>query len=115
MLDYSSCNFCTSYTQKLWKSSGTVRILLTFLIITGLIASTGCTGWAQKQGKALKTVGIGSEEVKKRIGEPDTVEKTADNSILWVYRPPYKLMPNHEGTVYLQFQEGKVVKAFSLK
>lgn len=115
MLEYSFYDFCTSYAQKMWKSPGTVRVLLTFLIIAGLMASPGCTGWSQKREQALKMVGQGSEEVKKRIGEPNVVAKKPDNSIFWVYRPPYRLMPNQKGSVYLEFQDGKVVKAFSLK
>lgn len=99
----------------MWKNCGTARILLAFLIVLGIVFSSGCTGWAQKREQALKMVGSGSEEVKKRIGEPNVIAKKPDNSIVWIYRPRYKLMPNEEGSIYLEFQDGKVVKAFSLK
>lgn len=95
--------------------SGTTRVFLTLLIIAGLVFSSGCTGWAQKREQALKMVGSNSDDVKKRIGEPNIVAKNPDDAIIWIYRPPFKLMPNQEGSVYLEFQDGRVVKAFSLK
>lgn len=93
----------------------TVRILLAFLIVTGLLFTSGCTGWAQKRERALKMVGSDSEQVKKLVGEPNIVTRNPENSVIWIYRPPYKLIPNEEGSVYLEFQDGKVAKAFSLK
>lgn len=104
-----------NYGMTMWKGPGAVRVLLAFLIVTGLLFSSGCTGWAQKREQALKMVGSTSEEVKKRIGQPNVVAKNPDEAIIWIYRPPYRLMPNQEGSVYLEFQDGKVVKAFSLK
>jgi hypothetical protein len=115
MLANQSYDFCRNWPQEISKRYGTGRLFLAFLIVMGLVFSSGCTGWAQKREHALKMVGSGSEEVKKRIGEPSVVTKKPDNSIVWIYRPPYKLMPNQEGSVYLEFLDGKVVKAFSLK
>lgn len=103
------------YTGNRGNAYKTVRCFLAFLIIGGLLVTAGCTGWGQKRDQALKMVGSESEIVKKRIGEPDVVAKTADNAIIWIYRPPYKLRPNQGGSVYLEFEDGKVVKAFSLK
>jgi hypothetical protein len=113
----SSFRFLTNGARTIWKGGkGTpMRIPLVFLVITVLVFSSGCTGWAQKRERALKMVGISSEEVKKGIGEPSVVAKNPENAVIWIYRPPYKLMPNQEGSVYLEFQDGKVVKAFSLK
>jgi hypothetical protein len=93
----------------------TARTFMALLVVVGLIFSSGCTGWTQKRTQALRMVGSPSEEVKKHIGEPDVVAKNQDNVIIWIYRPPYKLMPNEEGNVYLEFQDGKVAKAFSLQ
>jgi|WetSurMetagenome_2_1015567.scaffolds.fasta_scaffold301998_1 hypothetical protein len=115
MLTSHSYDLCKNWARKISRRPGTVKILLAFLIVTGLIFSSGCTGWAQRREQALKMVGSGSEEVKKRIGEPSVITKKPDNSIVWIYRPPYKLMPNQEGSVYLEFLDGKVVKTFSLK
>jgi len=49
-------------------------------------------------------------EVKKKYGEPDIVSKMPDNRILWTYQPTWKLMPDNKGTVYIEFENGKVVK-----
>jgi len=49
-------------------------------------------------------------EVKKRFGEPDVVSKMPDNHILWTYQPTWKLMPDNKGTMYLEFENGKVIK-----
>lgn len=107
--------FCSNRRTALLNGPGAVKILLAFLIVTGLVFASGCTGWAQKREQALKMIGSTSDDVKKRIGEPNVVTKNPDDEIVWIYRPPYKLMPNQEGSVYLEFQDGKVVKAFSLK
>lgn len=49
-------------------------------------------------------------EVKKKYGEPDIVSKMPDNRILWTYQPTWKLLPDNKGTVYIEFENGKVVK-----
>lgn len=52
----------------------------------------------------------GEEEVKKRFGEPDIVSKTPDGHIIWTYKPTWKLLPDNKGTLYVEFEGGKVVK-----
>lgn len=49
-------------------------------------------------------------EVKRKYGEPDIVSKTPDNLILWTYQPTWKLLPDNKGTIYVEFENGKVVK-----
>jgi hypothetical protein len=49
-------------------------------------------------------------EVKKKFGEPDMVSKMPDDRILWTYQPTWKLMPDNKGIVYIEFENGKVVK-----
>jgi hypothetical protein len=49
-------------------------------------------------------------EVKKKFGEPDVVSKMPDNRIIWTYQPTWKIMPDNKGTVYIEFENGKVVK-----
>lgn len=49
-------------------------------------------------------------EVKKKFGEPDVVSKMPDSRILWTYQPKWKLIPDNKGTVYIEFEKGKVVK-----
>jgi hypothetical protein len=54
----------------------------------------------------------GQDEVRKRLGEPTIISRTPDGHILWVYQPSWKIMPNDKGTVYVEFEDGKVVKVF---
>jgi hypothetical protein len=49
-------------------------------------------------------------EVKKKFGEPDIVSKMPDNRIIWTYQPTWKIMPDNKDTVYIEFENGKVVK-----
>jgi len=57
-------------------------------------------------------IGQDQDEVKKKLGEPTDVSKTAEGNLLWVYRPPWKLLPDDRGTQYVEFKDGKVVKVF---
>ena len=57
-------------------------------------------------------IGQDQDEVKKKLGEPTDVSKTAEGNLLWVYRPPWKLLPDDKGTQYVEFKDGKVVKVF---
>jgi len=113
----SSFRLLKKCAQTIWKGGkgAGLRVPLALLVITVLISPSGCTGWAQKREGALKMVGSSPEEVKKLIGEPNVVAKNPENAVIWIYRPPYKLMPNDKGSVYLEFQDAKVVKVFSLK
>jgi len=49
-------------------------------------------------------------EVKKKFGEPDIVSKMPDNRIIWTYQPTWKIMPDNKDTVYIEFENGKVIK-----
>jgi hypothetical protein len=55
-------------------------------------------------------INMTEEEVRARLGEPDIVSKTPENRIIWTYKPSWKLMPDNKGTVYLELENGKVVK-----
>jgi uncharacterized protein YpmB len=55
-------------------------------------------------------IGMTEAEVKKKFGEPDIVSKTPDNRIIWTYQPTWKLLPDNKGTIYVEFENGKVVK-----
>ncbi len=86
-----------------------------------LIALLGCAGQkaAQKTSASpvseTALVANGPDEVRKSLGEPSTVSKTVDGHILWVYTPSWKLMPNLKGTVYVEFENDKVIRVFRLK
>ena len=69
----------------------------------------------QKQEKPTTEsalIGQDQDEVKKKLGQPSDVSKTAEGNLLWVYRPSWKLLPDDKGTQYVEFKDGKVVKVF---
>ncbi len=57
-------------------------------------------------------IGQDQDEVKKKLGQPTDVSKTAEGNLLWVWRPSWKLLPDDKGTQYVEFKDGKVVKVF---
>jgi len=57
-------------------------------------------------------IGQDQEAVKKKLGQPSDVSKTAEGDLLWVYRPPWKFLPDDKGTQYVEFRDGKVIKVF---
>jgi outer membrane protein assembly factor BamE (lipoprotein component of BamABCDE complex) len=57
-------------------------------------------------------IGKNGDEVRKQLGEPTSVAKTPDDHILWIYVPSWKIMPDDRGTLYVEFENEKVAKAF---
>jgi hypothetical protein len=52
------------------------------------------------------------DAVRKKLGEPTIVSRTQEDHILWVYVPHLKILPNDKGTMYVEFENGKVIKVF---
>ena len=67
--------------------------------------------------QAAGSVLISSEpdEVRKKMGEPTIVNRTREDHILWVYVPSLKILPNDKGTIYVEFENGKVIKIFKIE
>jgi hypothetical protein len=120
-----SYNFCTAFPQNLWKTPGRHCAGKAFCLFFCLILLSSCTyfkwtnlPWTKKDEikkadfRTLENavISMKEEEVRKRLGEPDVVSLMPDNRILWTYRPPLKVMPNNTDTVYLEFENGRVVK-----
>jgi hypothetical protein len=55
------------------------------------------------------------DQVRKKLGEPNVVCRTVNDHILWIYRPSWKILPNDKGTLYVEFENGKVIKIFEKK
>jgi hypothetical protein len=55
------------------------------------------------------------EDVRKKLGEPTIVSLTTENRILWTYLPEWKLMPDNKDTVYVEFENGKVIRVVKAK
>ncbi len=60
-------------------------------------------------------IGKSEAEVRQAIGEPTVVSKTSENRILWKYAPSWKIIPSPRDTLYVEFDDGKVIKAFQIK
>lgn len=60
-------------------------------------------------------ISMNEEDVRKKLGEPTIVSLTPENRILWTYIPAWKLMPDNKNTVYVEFENGKVIKVVKAK
>jgi hypothetical protein len=113
-------DFFTAFPQKLWKTAKTPIFLKTCSILLCMLVLYSCTYLksTKKAGNpALENtvISMNEEEVKKKLGEPDIVSKTPDNHIVWTYRPSWKIMPNNKDTIYIEFEDGKVIKIIKAK
>ncbi len=87
--------------------------------LAGLIACSTSKG-VTKPKPTASTPGatlISSEpdEVRRQMGEPTVVNRTQEDHILWVYVPHLKILPNDKGTIYVEFENGKVIKVFKME
>lgn len=60
-------------------------------------------------------ISASEEEVKQTLGEPDTVSKTPDNKTLFIYKPPWRILPGPKDTVYVEIDNGKATKIFKIR
>lgn len=112
-------NNYTGYTQKLWKSFKPPLItkVFLFILLTTLLFSCNPFKSTKKAHPALDSaiINMSENEIRKRLGTPDIVSRTPENRILWTYRPSWKVMPDNKDTVYVEFEEGKVVKVLKAR
>ena len=93
-----------------------ITLLVVACCLAGLIACS--TSKSAKKANpaapvpATALISSGPDEVRKNMGEPTVVSKTPENHVLWVYTPHLKILPNERGTIYVEFEDGKVVKVF---
>lgn len=90
-----------------------------FLLLIGPVACSGSKAVSKRGQKPSaadnRLLSLGTDEVTKTLGEPTSISKTPEGHILWVYEPKLKLIPNNKGTVYVEFEDGKVVKVIKIK
>ena len=86
---------------------------------TGLIGCSSVRGlFKPKQTSSPfdnALISSGQDEVRKKLGEPNVVSRTMEDHILWTYLPTWKILPNDNGTLYVEFENGKVIKIFKKK
>jgi hypothetical protein len=114
-------NLCTGFPQKMWKNSGTSFLSKACVILLCLFLLGSCTYLKKMKGKEQTPVlensliSMDETEVRKKLGEPTIVSLNAENRILWTYTPSWKLMPDNKDTVYVEFENGKVIKVIKAK
>ena len=120
MLKNDECGLSTTYQQKLLKTSKTPLFFNAFLVLLCVLFLFSCSSSGKKAKKghpAMENavISMTEHEVKKKLGEPDIVSKTPENKIIWTYMPTWKIMPDNKDTIYVEFEEGKVVKVIKSK
>ncbi len=122
-------NFYTGFPLKMLKSRGTAflsKCCIVFLCLFLLISCSSIKkiigkGEAKTQAKTQTPVlensliSMSEEEVRKKLGEPTIVSLTTEKRILWTYMPEWKIMPDNKDTVYVEFENGKVIKVVKAK
>jgi hypothetical protein len=113
----SSYGNCTTFPQKMWKTCKSPVCSNIYALLLCILVLSSCsvfkpTKEAKLSHPALQNgvISMTEDEVRKKVGEPDVVSKTADNNILWTYKPSWKLLPDNKDTIYVEFENGKVTK-----
>lgn len=102
-----------------FRSRHLVLLLLVLFCLATLIACSSSKG-VRKSAQSTSPfdnslMASGQDEVMKKLGEPTVISRTFEGHILWVYRPSWKLLPDDKGTLYVEFEDGKVAKIFKKK
>ena len=117
-------NFYTGFPPKMWKSRETAFLSKTCIILLCLFLLVSCSSLKKTKGKEQapatpvlenSLITMTEEDVRKKLGEPTIVSLTLENRILWTYIPAWKLMPDNKDTVYIEFENGKVIKVVKAK
>lgn len=122
-------NLCTGFPPKMWKSHETAFLSKTCIISLCLFLLVSCSYVKKIIGKneakapaKVETltlenalISMSEEDVRNKLGEPTVVSLTPENRILWTYIPSWKLMPDNKDTVYVEFDNGKVIKVVKAK
>jgi len=114
MLEKYYCVLFTTFPQKMWKTCKNPVCLKTCIILLCIMVLFSCSSFksSKKTGPVLENavISMSEDEARKKLGEPDIVSKTPENNIIWTYKPQWKIMPDNKGTVYVEFENGKVTK-----
>lgn len=108
-------NFFTGFPQYLWKTKRTFPVFRAIVLMLIVLLLASCTVFKSSK-KEPRTpmenamMSMTEDEVRKRLGEPNIVSITPENRIIWTYRPSWKIMPDNKDTIYVEFENGKVVK-----
>lgn len=112
--------FCTAFPHILWKKTGVFVITTSSMLLLCLLLLASCSSLKKLTGKEPpilenSLISMGEEEIRKKMGEPSSVSMMNEKHILWTYRPEMKIMPDNKDTVYVEFEDGKVIKVTKAK
>jgi hypothetical protein len=116
-LNTSSYDNFTTFPQKMWKTWKNPFCLGIYALLLCMLVLPSCSVFKSSKEPKLShpalqngVISMTEDEVRKKVGEPNVVSKTADNNILWTYRPSWRLLPDNKDTIYLEFENGRVTK-----
>lgn len=107
MLELKLPTFSTSFQQKLLKI-----VLAVFVIF--ILSSCSHIRHVAFDTYPVKE-GMKEEEVLRLAGEPSSVSRMNDGTVIWTYRPSWKLLPDSRGTTLIEFRDGKVIKVIRMR
>jgi uncharacterized protein YpmB len=119
-MEVSFYNLFTCFPQILWKTRRTFLISRTIALVLIITLLASCTIFKSSKEKTQTPmenamISMTEEEVRKRLGEPNIVSVTPESKIIWTYRPSWKIVPDNKNTVYVEFENGKVVKIIKVR
>jgi hypothetical protein len=107
----------TSFPQKMWKTCKSPVCSNIYALLLCILVLSSCSFFKSTKEPKLShpalqngVISMTEDEVRKKVGEPNIVSKTVDNNILWTYKPSWKLLPDNKDTIYIEFENGKVIK-----
>ena len=121
----STYNLFTAFQQKMWKTPKSAFFFKGCCALVCLCLLVSCSSmnpmkwWSKKKEDPRQLdnalISMNEEEIKKRLGEPEVVSRTPENNVIWTYHPSWKLMPDNKGTIYVEFDQGRVTKVVKKK
>ncbi|MCX8110957.1 MAG: hypothetical protein N3D15_06885 [Syntrophorhabdaceae bacterium] len=104
----------------MWKTKKSPLSVMGYTILLIVLVLPGCSyfkGAKKYDEKGIENalISMSEEQVRSRYGEPNMVSKTTTDTILWTYRPSWKIIPDNKDTMYIEFDKGKVIKVLKVR
>lgn len=115
-----SYNFYTIFPQKLWKTSKVIIFLIIFALLSVMLSLHGCgSSKGTKKAESIQSeqglLSMDEEQIRQKLGEPTAISKTTENNTLWTYKPSWRIIPYNKDTLYIEFENGKVVRVYKVR
>ncbi|MCX7966054.1 MAG: hypothetical protein N2596_05470 [Syntrophorhabdaceae bacterium] len=63
----------------------------------------------------LFLLSMDEDQVRQKLGEPTVISRTTEGKIMWTYKPSWRIIPYNKDTVYIEFENGKVIRAYKVR